>query len=133
MWFVGTGQPDGATQIRLYLMNTGNVAASVDVTILTDTGQQNGLSRRHHGRARTSSWRRTSRPFVHGSQALALHVQTSSGQVAASVWEGAGPGGGAWLPQAAAPCDDPGDPRPDRGEQRRASCSWWCPARPTRS
>ena len=43
MWFVGTGQSDGATRTRLYLMNTGNVAASVDVTILTDTGQQNGL------------------------------------------------------------------------------------------
>ena len=41
-------------------------------------------------------------PFVQGSQALALHVQASIGQVAAAVWEGA-KGGGAWLPQAAAP------------------------------
>ena len=41
-------------------------------------------------------------PFVLGSQALALHVQTSAGQVAASVWQG-GADGGAWLPQAAAP------------------------------
>ena len=41
-------------------------------------------------------------PFVHGSQALALHVQASIGQVAAAAWEDA-KGGGAWLPQAAAP------------------------------
>ena len=41
-------------------------------------------------------------PLVGGSQAVALHVQTSTGQVAASVWEG-GKSGGAWLPQAGAP------------------------------
>src|SRR5262249_41229731 len=41
-------------------------------------------------------------PLVHGSVALALHVQTSSGQVAAAVWEN-GSSGGAWLPQAAGP------------------------------
>jgi hypothetical protein len=39
---------------------------------------------------------------VRGSLAVALHVQTNTGQVAASVWEG-GSSGGAWLPQAAAP------------------------------
>ena len=41
-------------------------------------------------------------PLVRGSVALALHVQTTSGQVAASVWEGTGRSG-AWLPQSAAP------------------------------
>jgi Family of unknown function (DUF5719) len=101
MWFVGTGQSDGATQTRLYLMNTGNVAASVDVTILTDTGQQNGLSNAiavAPGQFVTENIT----PFVSGSQALALHVQANAGQVAASVWQGDS-AGGAWLPQAAAP------------------------------
>ena len=101
MWFAGTGQTEGATQTRLYLMNTGNVAASVDVTILTDTGQQNGLNNAitvAPGQFVTENVT----PFVSGSQALALHVQTNVGQVAASVWQG-GTAGGAWLPQAAAP------------------------------
>jgi Family of unknown function (DUF5719) len=101
LWFAGTGQTDGATQTRLYLMNTGNVAASVNVTILTDTGQQNGLSNAitvAPGQFVTENVA----PFMSGSQALALHVQTTAGQVAASVWQG-GASGGAWLPQAAAP------------------------------
>jgi len=101
MWFAGAGQSDGATQTRLYLMNTGNVAASVNVTILTDTGQQNGLSNAitvAPGQFVTENVA----PFMSGSQALALHVQTTAGQVAASVWQG-GASGGAWLPQAAAP------------------------------
>jgi hypothetical protein len=101
MWFVGTGQSAGAAQVWLYLMNTETVTASADVTILTDTGQQNGLSS-----AITvppgKFVKENIAPFVNGSQALALHVQTNTGQVAASVWEG-GSGGGAWLPQAAAP------------------------------
>ena len=102
MWFVGTGASEGAPDIWLYLMNTGAVGASANVTILTDTGQQNGLNNAitvapHQVVAENIA------PFVRGSQALALHVQTSSGQLAASVWEGGGAGKGAWLPQAAAP------------------------------
>ena len=91
MWFVGTGTVDGAPQVRLYLMNTGDLPASVNVAILTDAGLQSGLS--------TGI---TVAPLVHGSVALALHVQTSSGQVAAAAWE-SGSSGGAWLPQAAGP------------------------------
>jgi hypothetical protein len=101
MWYVGTGAEAGAPDIRLYLMNTGDMPASVDVSIITDAGQQNGL-----GGAITVASRQVVveniAPFVRGSQALALHVQTSSGQVAASVWEG-GVSDGTWLPQAAAP------------------------------
>jgi hypothetical protein len=101
MWFVGTGQAAGAAQVWLYLMNTGNLTASADVTILTDTGQQNGLSSAitiapNHSVAENVT------PYVQGSEALALHVQTNTGQVAASVWEGSR-SGGAWLPQANAP------------------------------
>jgi len=34
MWFVGTGQAAGAARVWLYLMNTGNLTASADVTII---------------------------------------------------------------------------------------------------
>jgi uncharacterized protein DUF5719 len=101
MWFVGTGQDAGASTIRLYLMNTGTMAASADVTILTDAGQQSGLNDGitvpPHQYVREDI-----APLVRGSTALLLHVQTSTGQVAAAVWEGSG-STGAWLPQASAP------------------------------
>ncbi len=101
MWFVGTGAAAGAPDIRLYLMNTGDLAASADVSILTDSGLQqvltSGITVAPHEFAVESI-----APLVRGSLALALHVQTTSGQVAASVWEGSG-ASGAWLPQAAAP------------------------------
>jgi hypothetical protein len=102
MWFVGTGQSAGASQIWLYLMNTGTLAASADLTILTDSGLQTGLSSAI-AVAPDQFVKENITPFVEGSQAVALHVQTSSGQVAASVWEGGGKGSGAWLPQASAP------------------------------
>jgi hypothetical protein len=104
MWFVGTGSEAGAADVRLYLMNTGDLAASVDLTILTDSGLQNAT-----GSAITVAPHQfvmqDIASFIHGSQALALHVQTTSGQVAASVWEGGSSGGsgGTWLPEAAAP------------------------------
>jgi hypothetical protein len=102
MWFVGTGQAGGAPEVRLYLMNTGNLTASADVTILTDTGQQTGLTSAITV-APDQSVSADIAPYVPGSQALALHVQVNTGQVAASVWEGDGKGNGAWLPQANAP------------------------------
>jgi len=101
MWFVGTGQSDGASQVWLYLMNTGNLTASADVTILTDTGQQNGLNSAITVAPRQYVKENVT-PYVQGSQAIALRVQANTGQVAASVWEG-GSGGGAWLPPANAP------------------------------
>jgi hypothetical protein len=102
MWFVGTGQSAGATAIWLYLMNTGEIAATADVTIFTDTGQQNGL-RNAISVAPDQVMPVNITRYVLGSQALALQIETSSGQVAASVWEGDGKGAGAWLPPAAAP------------------------------
>jgi hypothetical protein len=82
-------------------MNTGSLTASADVTILTDTGEQNGLNSAITI-APDQSVSENITNYVPGSQALALHVQANTGQVAASVWEG-GAGGGAWLPQANAP------------------------------
>jgi Family of unknown function (DUF5719) len=98
MWFVGSGEPD----VWLYLTNSGTAQASVDVTILTDTGQQSGLANAITVAPDQVIAENVS-PYVHGAQAIAMNVQTSSGQIAASVWEGAGTGNGAWLPQAAAP------------------------------
>src|SRR3984957_2246451 len=98
MWFVGSGEPD----VWLYLTNSGTAQASVDLTILTDTGQQSALANAITVAPDQVVAENVS-PYVHGAQAIALHVQTSTGQIAASVWEGAGSGNGAWLPQAAAP------------------------------
>jgi len=101
MWFVGTGVGDGASTIRLYLMNTGDLAATANVTIITDTGLQPGLNTGITVAPHQFVTENIA-PLARGSAALGLHVQTTSGQVAASVWEGSG-GSGAWLPQASAP------------------------------
>ena len=98
MWFVGSGAPD----VRLYLMNTGDLAASVNVNILTDTGQQSGLADAITV-APDQVIEENISPYVRGAQAVAMEVQTSSGQVAASVWESNGKGVGAWVPQSAEP------------------------------
>ena len=98
MWFVGSG----ASEIRLYLMNTGDLAASANVNILTDTGQQNGLDDAITV-APDQVIEENIAPYVRGAQAVAMEVQTSSGQVAASVWESNGKGAGAWVPQSAEP------------------------------
>lgn len=101
MWFVGTGQNSGASAIWLDLTNTGSMAATVDVTILTDSGVQDVLNDGitvSGGQYLTVNLAQ----YVKGSTALAVQVQTSSGQVAANVWEGSG-GHGTWLPAADAP------------------------------
>ena len=98
MWFVGSGAPD----VRLYLMNTGDLAASVNVDILTDTGQQNGLADAITV-APDQIIEEDISSYVRGAQAVGMEVQTSSGQVAASVWESNGKGAGAWVPQSAEP------------------------------
>ena len=98
MWFVGSGAPN----VRLYLMNTGGLAASVNVNILTDTGQQNALPDAITV-APDQVIEENISPYVHGAQAVAMEVSTSSGQVAASVWESNATGPGAWVPQSAEP------------------------------
>src|SRR6201995_5338604 len=39
LWFVGPGQQNGASKIALDLMNVDSLAASVDVSVITDAGQ----------------------------------------------------------------------------------------------
>jgi hypothetical protein len=98
MWFVGAGAPN----VRLYLTNTGALAASVNVNILTDTGQQSGLADAITV-APDQVIEENIAPYVRGAQAVAMEVQTSSGQVAAAVWESGATGSGAWVPQSAEP------------------------------
>ena len=38
LWFVGPGQQNGAVQIQLDLMNVDTLAASIDVSVVTDAG-----------------------------------------------------------------------------------------------
>ena len=101
MWFVGTGTQDGGSATWLYLMNSATVPASVEVTVLTDAGVQSAQDNeitvpagRYLGVNVSSQ--------ASGSMVLAVHVQASSGQVAADVWQGGG-SGGAWLPAASSP------------------------------
>jgi uncharacterized protein DUF5719 len=101
MWFVGTGTDTGGSTVWLYLMNTGAMAASVDVTVLTDAGVQSGQD----NETTVAPHRYLSMnlaTLAKGSTVLAVHVQTSSGQVAADLWQGGG-SGGTWLPLAASP------------------------------
>jgi Family of unknown function (DUF5719) len=103
MWFIGTGAATGAPVTRLYLMNAGTIAATVEVAILTDSGVQPGLNAAITVSPGQYLWENITQ-FAGGSQVQALHVQTSSGQVAAAVWQGPAKGSaGAWLPQASAP------------------------------
>lgn len=103
MWFIGSGTAAGAPVTRLYLMNPGTAAASVEVTMLTDAGVQQGLQAAITVGAGQYIWENIAQ-YTAGSVVLALHVQASSGQIAAAVWQGqSGGSGGTWLPQASAP------------------------------
>ncbi|MCL2582999.1 MAG: DUF5719 family protein [Streptosporangiales bacterium] len=101
MWFVGTGTKTGGSATWLYLTNTGAMPASTNVTVLTDTGvrsaQDNQVTVPPHRYVGVNIASQAG-----ASQELAVHVQTSSGQVAADVWQDGG-SGGAWLPAATAP------------------------------
>ncbi len=103
IWFVGPGQQNGAAQIQLDLMNIDSLAASVDVTVITDAGQAQanndaGITVPSHQTV-TESLSSTGS----GSSVVAIEVHTSIGRVAADVFEGSSHGAVSWLPSAAAP------------------------------
>jgi hypothetical protein len=115
IWFVGPGQQNGAAQIQLDLMNIDSLAASVDVSVITDAGQaqagnDTGITVPPHQTV-TESLSSTGS----GSSVVAIEVHTSIGRVAADVSEGSSHGGAAsWLPSAAAPSTElviPGVPQ----------------------
>ena len=103
IWFVGPGQQNGAAQIQLDLMNIDSLAASVDVSVITDAGQaqagnDNGITVPPHQTVTESLSSMGS-----GSSVVAIEVHTSIGRVAADVSEGSSHGATSWLPSAAAP------------------------------
>jgi hypothetical protein len=103
IWFVGPGQQNGAAQIQLDLMNIDSLAASVDVSVITDAGQaqagnDTGITVPPHQTVTESLSQLAS-----GSAVVAIEVHTSVGRVAADVSEGSSHGTASWLPNATAP------------------------------
>ena len=101
-WFTGPGQRTAA-RIQLYLMNAGSQVADVAVDISTDAGPlqettDTGISVPPHGMIVQSL-----AGTLRNSRAIALHVRTSVGQVAAAVEESTAGGQGTWLPAAQTP------------------------------
>ena len=104
IWFVGPGQRSGASQIQLDLMNTDSLAASVDVSTITDAGRvqagnDSGITVPPHQTVTESL-----SALGAGSSVVAIEVHTTIGRVVADVSEAPAHGGaGSWLPSTAAP------------------------------
>jgi hypothetical protein len=104
LWFVGPGQQNGAAQIQLDLMNVDSLAASVDISMITDAGpiqagDDTGITVPPHQTVIESL-----SSAAGSSSVVAIEVHTSSGRVAADVSEGSSHGKTtSWLPSAAAP------------------------------
>jgi hypothetical protein len=102
-WFVGPGV-SAAAQIQLYLMNTDDQQADVQVDVLTDSGpllesSDTGIVVPPHGLVVQSLGK-----LLHTSRVIALHVSTSIGRVAAALRETKSLSSqGGWLPAAQAP------------------------------
>ena len=103
LWFLGPGQANGGTRVQLDLMNVDSLAASVDVSVISDAGQSqagndNGITVPPHQTVTQSL-----SAAAHGSSVLAVEVHTSIGRVAAAVSAGPSHGTPSWLPGTAAP------------------------------
>jgi hypothetical protein len=103
LWFVGPGQQDGAGQIQLDLMNVDALAATVDVSVITEAGpaqtsEYTGLTVPPHQLVVKSL-----SSLAGGASVVAINVRTSAGRVAADVSETAPHGGINWLPTSSAP------------------------------
>ncbi len=104
IWFVGPGQQAGVAYVQLYLMNTDSQPATVDVSVITDSGvvagsADKGITVPPHGLVTESLAQ-----YASGSGTVAFNVQTSRGRVAAAVWAASAAGArGSWLPPAVAP------------------------------
>jgi hypothetical protein len=107
LWFVGPGQLNGGPQVQVDLMNVDSLAASVDISVITDAGQaqagnDTGITVPPHQTVTESL-----SAVAHASAVVAIEVHTSIGRVAADVSEGTSqspsPGKASWLPSAAPP------------------------------
>ncbi len=102
IWFIGPGQQNGATQIQLDLMNIDALAASVDVSVITEAGPvqadgDTGITVPPHQTVTESL-----SSVGADSSVVAIEVRTSIGRVAADVLESSA-AGSAWLPSTTAP------------------------------
>jgi Family of unknown function (DUF5719) len=102
IWFIGPGQQNGATQIQLDLMNIDALAASVDVSVITEggpaqAGGDTGITVPPHQTVTESL-----SSLGADSSVVAIEVRTSIGRVAADVWESSA-AGSSWLPSTTAP------------------------------
>ena len=102
IWFVGPGQQNGAAQIQLDLMNIDSLAASADVSVITNAGRaqagnDTGITVPPHQTVTESL-----SAMGGGSSVVAIEVHTSIGRVAADVSEGSSHSA-SWLPSTAPP------------------------------
>jgi Family of unknown function (DUF5719) len=104
LWFVGPGQQGGTAQVQLDLMNIDALAASVDVSVITDAGlvqasDDTGITVPPHQTVTESLSAQAA-----GSSVVAIQVRTTIGRVAADVSETSSHGGTAsWLPSTTVP------------------------------
>jgi len=103
IWFAGPGQDSGAGQIQLDLMDVDDLAATVNVNIITDAGVAqsagySGITVQPHQLVTESL-----SSVASGSSVVAIEVRTSAGRVAAAVSESSGHGAASWVPSSAAP------------------------------
>jgi hypothetical protein len=104
IWFVGPGQQNGAAQIQLDLMNIDSLAASVDVSIITDAGPVQAGNDRGIAVPPHETVTEPLSSLAGDSSVVAIEVRTSVGRVAADVSEVSSRGGTVgWLPSAADP------------------------------
>jgi Family of unknown function (DUF5719) len=104
IWFVGPGQQNGASQIQLDLMNIDSLAASVDVSTITDAGQAQAGNDSGITVPPRQTVTESLSSMAAGSSVVAIEVHTTIGRVAADVSEAPAHGGAAsWLPSTAAP------------------------------
>jgi hypothetical protein len=104
IWFVGPGQQNGAAQLQLDLMNIDSLAASVDVSLITDAGPVQAGNDTGITVARQQTVTESLSAAAGSSNVVAIEVHTSTGRVAADVWEGSAHGGArSWLPSTVAP------------------------------
>jgi len=102
IWFVGPGQQNGAAQIQLDLMNVDSLAASVDVSVITDAGQAQAGNDTGITVPPRQTVTESLSSMGSGSSVVAIEVHTSIGRVAADVSEGSSHSA-SWLPSTAAP------------------------------
>ena len=104
LWFVGPGQQNGAGQIQLDLMNVDALAASVNVSVVTDAGPVQAGDDTGITVPPRQTVTESLSALAAGSSVAAIEVRTSMGRVAADVSESTAQGGTAsWLPATAPP------------------------------